>query len=104
MIRVNIEDNLYDVIVAKTQSDINKGMSIYQYKPIHGMLFLLNGSYSLFTMNNVNFPLMVYLYDSKWNMITKFNAEPGEPTRKLPQIQNDKGKYEYPYYMIELPI
>lgn len=107
VLRANIEGKQYDVIVAKTQADINKGMSIYQSKPVYGMLFMLMGNYSMFTMNGVKFPIMVYLYDKDWKLITKYEAKPGEPARRFPKTSreiNNETIYEYPYYMIEIPI
>ena len=82
----------YELEIARTQQEINVGMTKYEYPSI-GMLFILEGQYAWLTMDGMKFPLEVFFYDRDWNMLEYIYAYPDDPPRRMPRDA---------YYMIEL--
>lgn len=106
-IKAIIDGLPYNLVVVKTQKDISKGMSIYQNKEQiglnKGMLFILAGNYSTFTMKDVKFPLHVFIYNKNWKLISSWISYPSDSQMSFPKSSID-GKYECPFYMIEIPL
>lgn len=73
--------------------DIVTGMKKYINPPSHGMLFILNGRYSIVTMEGMKYPLIVSLYDRNRILISRSILYPEDKITISSDI----------YYMVEIP-
>lgn len=79
------------VFIPETNEEIGRGMGLFSdtfhrqgVLPKLGMLFLLEGRFSNFTMDGVPFPINVTYYDKNWNIVRSFIATPGMNNSRIP--------------------